>query len=302
MTSNAIARAIAVTGLVAVAACVGAPAYGSSGGVPFTDPAADGYIGICDLAGHNVTSGTVDSAPFVWKAVSSVTPPKAYRGKGQNTGLFIYQVRQGVEPGDWSGDELSSDSIYSRAAEPTAALTYKDESLKVFMTEYPPMWDGLYALRMQFGKSGYGVYGATYPMTVIQVTGSTWRVVSGGLVNCSRATGVSQETVSAGIAQRPAKPVKGETAVTAPVALRALPGTALSSRTTSATAASPGTSGQGGLATSAADPISAPVSLASQSDGGGSQVLIVVLVVGAVAVAGVAGAAVGRQRSERRSE
>jgi hypothetical protein len=70
MRPIAVVRLMCVVGLMAVVVGLGASAEASAGTVPFADPDSDGYIGFCDLAGNNVTSGSVDSAPFVWKAVS----------------------------------------------------------------------------------------------------------------------------------------------------------------------------------------------------------------------------------------
>jgi hypothetical protein len=284
---------LALIALTLAAMSTAVPVAGASGsGVPFTDPSAAGYIGFCDLAGHNVTSGTLDGTPFVWKAVSSVQPPKAYQGGGQNADLNIYQARQDLDPGDWTGEGMIGDTQYAATKEPTAVATYKDISLKSIVLALPPMWDGMYALRMQFGKTGFGIYGATYPMTVIQVIGNRWHVISGGLVNCSTARGISLETLTGVASQLPPKPIKNETAPTAPASARAL-----SSAPADPAASSKPSPGQA-LTPAIADPISAPLTLA-HSGGGVSRALLVVGGLVLLLLVGLGGLALGRRRRPR---
>ena len=78
--------ALGVLGLVLTGTAI--PALAQS--VPFTDPNTAGYIGLCDPYGHNVTGGSVDATPFVWKSVASSTPPAQYTGQGQNSVLEIH--------------------------------------------------------------------------------------------------------------------------------------------------------------------------------------------------------------------
>jgi hypothetical protein len=174
---------------------------------------------LCDLAGNNVTSGNIDSSPFVWKAVSSTRAPRGYSGKGQQAGLFMFQPRPDTLPGDWSGDELTASTYYKSKAYPSAAATYKDFSLADFIKEFPSQVDGLYQLRMHFGKANYGTYSSTYPATVIQVTGDTWRVVQGGTTNCKAAAAESTE-LAVGIPQLDPKHSRTETPATAPASTR----------------------------------------------------------------------------------
>jgi hypothetical protein len=220
-----ISRATRIAILIVVAALASLPVFSpaasaSGSAVPFTDPSAHGYIGLCDLAGNNVTSGSVTSAPFVWKAVSSVDAPAGYFGKGQNVALTIYQPRKGVDPGDWNGDQLTGASYYRKNNLPAAAATYKDISLETIVKEYPPEWDGLYQLRMIFARNNYGDSTATYPATVIQVTGKTWHVVQGGTAPCKTSHTISNETFS-GIPVTDPHPDRSGTPTSAPSSARA---------------------------------------------------------------------------------
>ena len=215
------AFALAVAAM-ATAATTTAALGATSGNVPFVDPSAHGYIALCDLDGHNVTSGNVHSSPFVWQAVSSLPAPDGYSGKGQNAGLFMYQPRRDVSPADWNGDELTAATLYKGKRYPAAEATYKDFSLADFIKEYPSGWDGLYQLRMHFAKKNYGVYTETYPATVIQVTGNTWHVVQGGTMPCKAVHAKSTE-YDVGIPQVDPTSSAGETPPTAPPSVQASP-------------------------------------------------------------------------------
>lgn len=161
-----------------------------------SDPNAHGYIGLCDGHGHNVTAGYVDAKPFVWTAVSSTPASATMQGPGENTVLSINQPRSGVEPEEWSGDELTATSFYSKRSAPAAQATRADLSLATIIKEFPPQEDGLYELRMYYGRLDHGTYGATYPATFIQVSGNTWHVVKGGTVDCTDPGGISNEVAT----------------------------------------------------------------------------------------------------------
>jgi hypothetical protein len=271
-------------GLVACGATLafGAGSAAASGsGVPFTDPDARGYVALCDLAGNNVTSGKVASAPFVWRAMSSVKTPAGYGGKGQNAALTIYQPRKGVDPGEWNGDQLNGASFFRKDSPPAAGATYKDISLATIVKEYPPTWDGLYQLRMIFARKGYGDYTQTYPATVIQVTGATWHVVQGGTLPCKKAHTISNETF-AGIPVLNPHPSKSQTPTSAPTNQRA---------------AASGSGPTGSSATGATHQIS--VALAGNSSSGGHSSDAPAIVIAAVAGAVIAVLASGLFRRRR---
>jgi hypothetical protein len=189
----------------AAASLVPAPAGASAPTLP-ADPNAHGYIGFCDEDGHNVTGGSTDSMPFVWKAVASEPPPAAYQGQGQNAVLNIYQPRPGVGPADWSGDSLTAASFYTTKATPTVQLTYADIPIRVIIHEFPPLVDGMYQLRVFYGKANYGLYSAIYPATTIRVQGDRWSVVSGGTVDCGAAKAVSSEQLTGVVKKKDTTP------------------------------------------------------------------------------------------------
>ncbi len=183
------ALVVALVGLITVA-----PGAASSA-VPYSDPNAIGYIGLCDAQGHQLTSGSVNTAPLAWRAVSTTAAQGPYAGPTRTAVLMSYQPIDGLAPSDWSGDFLTAATRYSNPANPMAAATGGDESLAGFMTEYSPKWDGFLQLRLYLDAANEPVYSLHYPALDIQVTGSTWHAVDGGPVNCNAGTAVSIESI-----------------------------------------------------------------------------------------------------------
>jgi hypothetical protein len=165
----------------------------SAASTPYTDPGVIGQIGLCDQAGHLVTSGTLDAQPFVWRAVSSTPAPAQFAGAGRKATLYAYQPRPNVSADQWSGDQLTATSDYSNPRLPMAQATKDDFTLATFMGEFRPMVDGLYQLRIYFGAPGQGTLNTAYPATDIQITGNTWHALQAPNVSCSDGTSRSSE-------------------------------------------------------------------------------------------------------------
>lgn len=187
-------------GLAALTVAVGVVLAGAQAGhadtgVPFKDPSAVGVIGFCDRAGQPITHGSLDTAPFVWRAVSSQAAAAPYNGAGRSATLYAYQPRKGVAPGQWSGEELTAAATYTNTAHPMAAGTDRDEPLKYFVKDYPPVWDGLVEVRMYLGASNQPADSLTYPATVLKISGDSWQVVSGGSVACNSGKAISIESI-----------------------------------------------------------------------------------------------------------
>jgi hypothetical protein len=178
---------LALSGLAMIAI----PATAAS--TPYTDPGVIGQIGLCDQAGHLVTSGTLDAQPFVWRAVSSAPAPAQFAGTGRKATLYAYQPRPNVSADQWSGDQLTATSDYSNPKLPMAQATKNDFTLATFMGEFRPMVDGLYQLRMYFGAPGQGTLNTAYPATDIQITGNTWHALQAPNVSCNDGTSRSSE-------------------------------------------------------------------------------------------------------------
>lgn len=171
---------------------VGVPSAGAAA-VPYTDARAIGTVGLCGADGKALTSGSVATKPFAALAVDSTAAPSPYNAKGGTATLYAYQPRQGVDPGEWSGEQLTGSSQFSNPAHPMASSTLLDSSLADFIGDFPPKWNGLIQLRVYLSAPDQPTYSAKYDATDLQVSGSTWKVVRGGDAACGAGTATSNE-------------------------------------------------------------------------------------------------------------
>jgi hypothetical protein len=165
--------------------------------VPYVDPNAVGSIGLCDQTGQPLTHGSIDDKPFIWKAVDETAAKAPYNVTGASATLYAYQPREGVDPREWSGSQLSAASKFSDPTHPTAAMTGLDGALSRFLTGYPAQWDGLVQLRIYLGAPGEPIYSLTYDSADIKVNGQTWSVVKASSVSCGSGSAVSLEQILA---------------------------------------------------------------------------------------------------------
>lgn len=166
----------------------------AGGGVPYDDTAVDGYIGLCDAAGNQIVSGSIDQEPFVWSAVS--TKPATIRFAEQpRATLYAYQPRENVPPGQWSGLQLTGSSLYDSEKTPIAVATAGDPPLRGFIESHP-LWKGWIQLRIFYSSAASGS-GDTrvYPAVDIHVSGKRWTVANAQRVNCKAGHAVSSETL-----------------------------------------------------------------------------------------------------------
>jgi hypothetical protein len=163
--------------------------------VPYTDPSADGYLGICNQQGKQITSGSIDSTPFAWEVVSSAAAPSSVSGSGRTATLYAYQPIEGVDPEDWSGDQLTGTSQYSNPSHPTAVSTSRDFALSQFLNVFPTKWDGFIELRMFLDAPGTQPEVLTYPALSLHISGDTWQAVGGGPVVCTAGQAESNEAI-----------------------------------------------------------------------------------------------------------
>ena len=84
-----------------------------------------------------------------------------------------------MDPGQWSGYQLTGSSAYAEDAHPLAAGTNLDPSLQDFLSAYPARWDGLVQLRMYYTAPNKVAYRRTYPAAVLRVQGKRWTVLQG---------------------------------------------------------------------------------------------------------------------------
>jgi len=161
---------------------------------PYHDPAATGSVGLCDAKGRPVTSGSIEAAPFAWRAVGTTAAPATYAGAGRTATLYVFQPRAGADPGSWSGRALTAPASYTNRAHPMAAATTRDVSLADFLAGYPARDAGYVQLRLYLGAPNRPENTSTYDALDIHVTGSTWHAVGGAAVDCRAGTAVSFET------------------------------------------------------------------------------------------------------------
>jgi hypothetical protein len=270
----------------------------AASGLPYTDQYAHGSIGFCDKAGNNIAHGSVYDKPFAWRAVSSVSAPPTLSGPGRKATLYAYQPRKGVDPANWSGQQLGAASAYSSTTVPVAQQTDRDPALSDYLNNFPPQWDQLVELRIYFGALNTPVSASAYPAADIRIVGTAWTLLNGAKVDCNAGgTVISAEAgipASNTVGLQPPQPLSevAAKAVGAPPPPRsaspsAASGAAGGSRS-SAASSSVAAASQTVVASGSAV---APSDAASGSGGGGSSskshaTLIVVLVVVVFAAVG----------------
>jgi hypothetical protein len=184
-----------LAGVGAAATAILTATAATAASVPYTDPSAQGFVGLCDRAGRAVTHGSVNATPFVWRAVGSVAAPTSYQGRGRKATLTAFQPRQGTDPTEWNGDAMTAASTYTNVAHPMARATSGDISLATFLREFPPRWDGLLQLRLYYSAPNAPTDQQTYAATDIKVSGSTWTVIRGGNAACTAGSATSAESL-----------------------------------------------------------------------------------------------------------
>jgi hypothetical protein len=195
--SRRLARALAAAVAFLAVACTGVTAAGpaaSAGTSVPSDPSSAGAIGLCDKTGQPVEHGNIHDKPFVWSALATTPAPAPYDREGRTATLLAYQPRPGVNPAEWSGDQLTASSQYTNPSHPMAQATDGDDRLADFLDAYPTELDGLVQLRLYLGAPDQPPDTQTYAAAVIRVDGDTWSVVAGGTVPCNASTAVSLET------------------------------------------------------------------------------------------------------------
>jgi hypothetical protein len=162
---------------------------------PYTDADADGYLGICNQHGQQITSGNINTKPFAWEVVSSVAAPSAVSGKGRTATLYAYQPIQGLDAGYWSGEQITGTSQYSNPSVPIAVSTDRDLPLSQFLNVFPPKWDGFIELRVYLDAPGVEPDVMNYPALSLSISGDTWQAVGGGSVDCTAGQAESDEQI-----------------------------------------------------------------------------------------------------------
>lgn len=171
---------VAFVAAVAVVSFRVFPAQAAGVTAPYEDKQATGFLTLYDKNGTAIKSGSVTDKPFVWKAAGSQAAAAPYDKTGHKATLMAYQPREGVQPSDWSGDTLTASTAYADVKHPAAQATADDFTLKDFLDEFPPKWDGMVELRLYLSAPGVQAQSTGYASTDIKVTGTTWVVIGGG--------------------------------------------------------------------------------------------------------------------------
>ena len=195
--ANRLVRSVLLVVPLAAAIGVVAPVGAHADtGLPYTDVRAQGTIGLCDASGHALTAGNVEDLPFATTVVSSQAAPAKYSLATSKATLYAYQPRQDVDPGEWSGQQLSGASVFSNPKHPMAAITTGDKRLTDFLFAFPAKWDGLVELRLYLSTPNQPQYILRYPTANLKVTGKTWTLVGpASNVPCNVGKAVSVETL-----------------------------------------------------------------------------------------------------------
>jgi len=186
--------ALALGALSATAPFAGASVTSSGSKLPFSDPNIQGWLTFCNRNNQPVTSGSLETVPFVWKAISSAPPPPGYRTSKGRAALYGFQPIQYVDALDWAGYELTGASSFSNPHHPVAQATNADAPLVSFTSAFPPHWDHLAEIRMMWTATDEAQLQNPYAAAIVRITGNTWTLVKGGGGSCSQGTGVSEET------------------------------------------------------------------------------------------------------------
>jgi hypothetical protein len=184
-------------GLAAAALLSVAAAAQADDALPYKDDAKVGSITLCDKAGKPLTKGSVDAAPFAWSAHTDVIPPAGYDIDHRTASLFAYQPRQGVAAGSWSGQAMTPASRYDDVKHPTVQFADTDDALDQMTSSYPPLWGGLYELRMYLSAPNQPIYRTHYAAVDIRVSDDlkTWVAVDPGTMSCTVGTATSISTI-----------------------------------------------------------------------------------------------------------
>jgi hypothetical protein len=163
--------------------------------MPYSDPDQAGLLTLCNTRDQPITHGSLSTAPFVWRVVSDVPTPSAYRVKGATATLFSFQPRPYTPAGAWSGEPLTAASLYSNFAHPMVQETPIDEPLTEMTDAFPPIWDHLIELRLYLSAPGSQVDVMQYGAADLRISGNTWTMVEGGTSGCTSGTAVSREVL-----------------------------------------------------------------------------------------------------------
>ena len=152
-----------------------------------TEPNTVGSLSFFNAAGQQITGGSVSDNP----TASYIEGTSTLRAKDTTATLFGYAPVLGQQPGQWSGQLLSSSTTFPNASAPgalgSATLPVvsgapSDHPIADLITAFPNLdssvdgYSGVYELRLRTSAAGLPTT-TTYDSAFIQVTGTTWSVI-----------------------------------------------------------------------------------------------------------------------------
>lgn len=148
------------------------------------DPDAYGTIAFYDAAGNQITSGDARRSDWYKYAVASTLPPTTDPRKRAQ--LFGYLPVAGVEPGNWSGQGISTNTPYPNPSAPAAIAGQNnptvtangtgvpDYSLMDLANNYPQLTTGPLANTYQLRMKTRDELGYASASVVIDKAAGTW--------------------------------------------------------------------------------------------------------------------------------
>ena len=184
---------VLASGAALTAGVVAAPVAGATSAAPPWEPVANppqaGGLLFFNAAGQQITGGSVSTSPLA----AYVEGTAVLNASDDKATLEAYTPVDGVNPGTWSGQGLSSSTVYPNTSAPpplnTSTLpvvtgSATDVSLATYVLSFPnddtssDGYAGLYVLRL---ISSHPTTTTSYDSADIQITGTgptaTWSVV-----------------------------------------------------------------------------------------------------------------------------
>ncbi len=185
------ATALITVGFGAMAAHGATLAGGGGGSTPpwesSISPAPGGFITFYNSQGQVVTGGSINNNGLSAYSVASTAAPSGYT----KATLFVYTPVSGENPGLWSGEQISSSTLFPNSSAPDPVGTTgnpvetnpgDDTTLASYISSFPNTqtttgYVGLYDVRLKVTGPGLPVL-SSYWDTVISVdtTNDTWSV------------------------------------------------------------------------------------------------------------------------------
>ena len=189
--------ATATLGLVAAlgGAGAGAGAATAATSAPFSDPNAVGYLGLCNSSGQQITSGNINTTPFVWRAVSSEAAARAVQQRLADGDPARLPAPQ--RPRRRRVERQRADCLQPvlEPGPPDGAGDRRRRLARGLPLGLPPGLGRLHPAADVPRDPGAQVYSLHYPALDLQITGDTWHAVGGGPVDCTAGKAVSIESI-----------------------------------------------------------------------------------------------------------